>query len=504
MTKSIVLFFSCCALTLTGYCQNVGIGTDVPTHTLHVSSEANPVRIVGLQPGSVDDSVVTIDNNGILRKRSGSVTISLTGWSTTGNTETLPASNFLGTSDNKALVFRTNNQSSGFIEPSVALRNNSYGNRSFGITATGNGNNAFGYQALANLSSGSNNTAVGDSAAFTVSTGNDNVAIGSRTLIFSGTAINNVAVGSNALKNNLASENIALGKDALTSNTSGANNVAIGTGALQNNKTTATNIAIGNYSLQNITAGQDNVVVGYNAALSSTSSSYNLLLGNYALSSTIGSSRNTVIGHNAAISYTATGNGDNVFIGYQNALSQTGGNGNTYIGNSVDVAGNFSPNNSSALGQGVIITANNQVRIGNTSINSIGGQVGWTTFSDARIKKNIQENVPGLAFIEKLRPVTYNYDLQALQKLQGSKSTTVDNSFESIRFTGLLAQEVEAAANSTGYTFSGVDKPANAQTPYGIRYAELVVPLIKAMQEMKQLIDQQQKEIEELKLKIKK
>lgn len=504
MTKSLVLLLSCCALISNSYCQNVGIGTDVPTHTLHVSSEANPVRIVGLQSGSVDDSVVTINDSGILRKRSGAVTISLTGWSTTGNTGTLPASNFLGTTDSKALVFRTNNQPSGFIEPSAALRNNSYGYRSFGITATGNGNNAFGYQALAGLSTGSNNTAFGDSAAFTITTGNDNVAIGSRALVLSGTAINNVAVGSNALKNNVASENIAIGKDALVNNTSGANNVAVGTGALQNNKTTATHIAIGNYALQNITAGQDNVVIGYNAALSSTSSSYNLLIGNYTLSSTLGSSRNTVIGHNAAISYTATGNGDNVFIGYQNALSQTGGNGNTYIGNSVDVAGNSSPNNSSALGQGVIITANNQVRIGNTNITSIGGQVGWTTFSDARIKRNVQENVPGLAFIEKLRPVTYNYDLQALNKLQGSANRDFDKSFESILFTGLLAQEVEAAAKSTGYNFSGVDKPANAQTPYGIRYAELVVPLIKAMQEMKILIDNQQKEINELKLKMKK
>jgi hypothetical protein len=207
-----------------------------------------------------------------------------------------------------------------------------------------------------------------------------------------------------------------------------------------------------------------------------------------------------MIGHNTGLVY--NGNGDNTFIGYQAGLSQTGGIGNTYIGSGVDIAGNSSVSNSTGLGQNAVITASNQVRVGNTSITSIGGQVGWTTFSDARIKKNILENVPGIAFIEKLRPVTYNYDVMALQKMQGIKSGNDHADFESIRFTGLLAQEVEAAANNLGYNFSGVDKPVNQQTPYGLRYAEFVVPMIKAMQEMKQLIDRQQDEINELNLKL--
>ena len=265
-------------------------------------------------------------------------------------------------------------------------------------------------------------------------------------------------------------------------------------------------MAIGNNALQQITGGLENIAIGYNAALTTTSANYNVLLGHYTLSSTTGASRNTIVGHNAALVYTGTGNTDNTFIGYQSALSQTGGTGNTYVGAGVDIAGNPSVNNSSALGQNVQITASNQVRIGNTNITSIGGQVGWTTFSDARIKKNVLEDVPGLAFIEKLRPVTYNYDLQSLQKIQGGKlpAGETNAAFENTRFTGLLAQEVEQAATAVGYHFSGVDKPANDQTPYGLRYAEFVVPLIKAMQEMKLLIDAQQKEIEALRSKVNK
>lgn len=42
---------------------------------------------------------------------------------------------------------------------------------------------------------------------------------------------------------------------------------------------------------------------------------------------------------------------------------------------------------------------------------------------------------------------------------------------------------MEAAVQKTGFTFSGVDVPANEQTPYGLRYGQFVVPLVKAVQE---------------------
>ena len=501
MRKIITILFL--PVSFTSYAQNVGIGTDIPTNPLHIIAEANPLRLQGLQPGSAADSVLTIDANGIVRTRSNAFNLTLTGWSTTGNSGTT-AANFLGTTDNKALLIRTNNQLSGFIDPETTTRNNAYGNQSLPTSVIGTGNNAFGYFALGNSSVGSYNLAIGDSAAYGLVLGNFNIAIGSSTMVALTGAGSNIAIGSYALRNNLVSENMAIGREAATANASGANILAIGAAALKRNVNGNTHYAVGNNALSSLNGGQENLAIGYNTGLSITSSSYNVLLGHYTLSSTTGSSRNTVIGHNAAVAYTATGNGDNVFVGYQSALSQTGGNGDTYVGADIDVAGNFSPNNSSALGQNVEITANNQVRIGNTNVSSIGGQVGWTTFSDARIKKNIREDVPGLSFIEQLKPVTYNYDLQSMKRIQDGKGLTDNSGFENIRFTGLLAQEVEAAAKKIGYDFSGIDKPANPQTPYGIRYAELVVPMIKAMQEMKALIDKQQKEIDELKAGIKK
>ena len=65
--------------------------------------------------------------------------------------------------------------------------------------------------------------------------------------------------------------------------------------------------------------------------------------------------------------------------------------------------------------------------------------------------------------------------------------------------TGFIAQEVEQAARETGFDFSGVDKPKSNDDYYGLRYAEFVVPVIKAMQEQQAMIQSLKAEIEALK-----
>ena len=63
--------------------------------------------------------------------------------------------------------------------------------------------------------------------------------------------------------------------------------------------------------------------------------------------------------------------------------------------------------------------------------------------------------------------------------------------------TGFIAQEVEAAAKKVGFDFDGVSTPENETDLYGIRYAEFVVPLVKAMQEQQEMIDGQQEVMQE-------
>mgnify|MGYP006248978093 FL=1 len=112
----------------------------------------------------------------------------------------------------------------------------------------------------------------------------------------------------------------------------------------------------------------------------------------------------------------------------------------------------------------------------------------------------------GLEFISKLNPVTYNYDIVAHSKWKEANYGEVDsaqwagkNDIEQIRFSGFIAQEVEAAAEEAGYDFSGVDKPKNNKDFYGLRYAEFVVPLVKAVQEQQVLIEELKAEVEMLK-----
>ena len=57
-----------------------------------------------------------------------------------------------------------------------------------------------------------------------------------------------------------------------------------------------------------------------------------------------------------------------------------------------------------------------------------------------------------------------------------------------------------------GYNFSGVDKPKDAsKQTYALRYSDFVVPMVKAMQEQQQQIEDLKKksaEVDELKKQI--
>ena len=137
--------------------------------------------------------------------------------------------------------------------------------------------------------------------------------------------------------------------------------------------------------------------------------------------------------------------------------------------------------------------------LGNSSVTWIGGNSTWHNTSDARMKNNIKEDVKGLDFIMELRPVTYYFDKDKMDELIG----TVDSSDyaekydkEKIKQSGFLAQEVEQAAQKSGYDFSGVCAPKGDVKYYSMAYAEFVVPLVKGMQEQQEMIKEQQAMIE--------
>ncbi len=96
----------------------------------------------------------------------------------------------------------------------------------------------------------------------------------------------------------------------------------------------------------------------------------------------------------------------------------------------------------------------------------------------------------------KLRPVTWHWDKDKMDELLGIKDKSdypEKYDIEKIKQSGFLAQEVEQTARELGYDFSGVVAPKGENQAYSLRYAEFVVPLVKAIQEQQEMIEEQEK-----------
>ncbi len=119
-------------------------------------------------------------------------------WLTTGNSGTSSATNFLGTIDNVPLVFKVNNNQSGFIGTNTTQARTAMGYQALKNT-TGNRNTAFGFRTISQPSTGANNTAMGAYALYGPTTAAGNTALGQSALYQTTTGNSNVAIGSAAL-----------------------------------------------------------------------------------------------------------------------------------------------------------------------------------------------------------------------------------------------------------------------------------------------------------------
>ncbi len=351
-------------------------------------------------------------------------------------------------------------------------------------------NTVVGNGALFSNTAGSQNTANGYQALYYNTSGEANTANGFWSLYYNTTGISNTAVGKVSLWSNTTGDyNTAVGTQALTYNIGGTNNTAVGTQSLLTNSSGYSNTAIGMEALFYNSTGNYNTANGYQAMVNNTTGMSNSANGDSALYSNSSGYFNTANGAQA-LSSNSTGS-YNTANGYKSLNGISTGNYNTAVGYGTEVTSG-SLTNTMALGNGAIVNASDKVVIGNTATLTIGGYAGWTTYpSDSHFKKNIKENVPGLNFIMKLRPVTYNIDINAIDARLHPKDKNKfeiekpsENTKNKIAYTGFIAQEVEKSAKEIGYNFSGVDVPKNDKDFYGLRYAEFVVPLVKAVQEL--------------------
>ena len=372
-----------------------------------------------------------------------------------------------------------------------ASNNTAIGDRSMLNTTSGNYNTALGAFTLLSNISGIANTAIGDESMYYNTTGRDNTAVGVEALNSNVSGFQNTATGSFALfgsANAYGSNNTANGYGALTSVRSGYSNTATGSLALVFNTTGINNTGIGDSALYSVSSGSANTAVG-KRALSKTSTSGSTAVGTDALKVSDGGFDNTAIGR-SSLSANTVGS-FNVALGNITMQTNTNGSLNTAIGYNANV-NSGSLTNASAIGANSLVSASNSMQLGSTSVGSIKGGNNVTIVSDQRFKKDIQENVPGLTFINQLRPVTYTFDIHKLNTYiapegapkPGEIEEAAINAKEQIHYTGFLAQEVEKAAGNINYDFSGLYKPQNSKDPYGLSYAEFVVPLVKAVQEL--------------------
>lgn len=368
----------------------------------------------------------------------------------------------------------------------ISSGTNMFVGKDAGLLSTGNFNTFLGLYTGAANTTGESNTFIGLFSGFSNTTGLENTFIGA------GAGLSNIDGNFNTF----------MGKDAGRSNTEGSDNTFVGLEAGLNNTTGSANILIGRKAGQSNITGKDNTFVGgQSTGRENTTGSANVFIGPFA-------------GR-----VNATG-GNNTFVGVSSGFFSETGSDNTFVGFGAGVGINaIALTNSMALGYQSNVTASNTIAIGNTDITSIKGQVSFTTFSDGRYKQSIQEDIPGLDFVLHLRPVTYQVDAHGIaaflgeddlqQKLKEEDLTLTfskdpeseqkgRNAKSQIRYSGFIAQEVEKAAEKVGYAFSGVDKPQNEQSLYGLRYAEFVVPLVKAVQEQQEIVETQQRSIKDL------
>ncbi len=273
----------------------------------------------------------------------------------------------------------------------------------------------------------------------------------------------NTGLGRHALiSNTTGMHNTAVGGDALGSQSFDnggslwfADNTAVGWSALALNQPTATsngalNTAVGSQALSNNVIGHSNTAVGYNSLVTSKG------FDNTAIGSTAGARTEAITGYagsSVQLQRLQTGN-YNTFVGIAGATAQV--------------------DNCTAVGMDAYCDATNQIRLGNFFVTSIGGKVAWSTLSDARAKQDVRDLDHGLALVLALRPVSYRYK-------DGNGRTDM----------GFVAQDVEAVL---GDGYNVVDAGGDADRTLSLRYAELIAPLVRAIQEQQALIEAQRRE----------
>lgn len=241
------------------------------------------------------------------------------GWELDGNNGTTPGTDFIGTTDNKALVFKNNNTVSGILNRGITV---------FGANSCNNAHTADTdlFQAIAIGQSvminapiyGNWNVAIGNSAMqnYGEVVAPDDLVIDRRYIITSvgDTDFTLVGASSNTVGDYFFATGTTTGTGTAVGD--GSNNVAIGSGAFGSLQTARNNAALGVGAGAGLVHGDENIFIGTNAGNQTTVfnpagnsfSTNSVFIGANTAANDINETNQIVIG------YTAVGLGSNTTV----------------------------------------------------------------------------------------------------------------------------------------------------------------------------------------------
>lgn len=321
-------------------------------------------------------------------------------------------------------------------------------------TLTGVNNTILGIDAGSSITANDNNTLIGYGAGRLV-TANQNTIIGSEAAFSSTGAVfrDNVIIGERAAYSNTSSGDnaVIIGKEACFT-IANDDMVAIGSKAGYLDSTDYT-ISIGSQAGYN-GLGTFTSAIGYQAGYTGDGGNA-VFIGHQAGRSVGFAFKNTLIGYQA---------------GYYGSTPLATGSNNTILGAEASV-GSSSAANTIIIGYRATSYASNSITLGNSSIsNFYCATQTISSLSDSRDKTNIQKSSYGLDIIEKLNPVTFEWD----QRDGGKKG---------LKDLGFIAQELQQSDDEYLKLVDNND-PERLQASYG----RLIPVMVKAIQELQEEI----------------
>ncbi|MEN6461432.1 MAG: tail fiber domain-containing protein, partial [Syntrophomonas sp.] len=439
-------------------------------------------------------------------------------WGLGGNSGTTNNTNFIGTTDAHTFTIKANNVRSGFIGLTGTT---TFGYNSLDATTTGTDNTAFGQYALIGTTTGSSNVAIGLSALGSGfnTTGSNNISIGKNSMFGNSTGSNNVAVGTNALGTPNGEKNTAVGDSATISSSGIDSCIALGANAVA---TTNGQFAISPHIREIKATG---IPTGAGYVLTDVAGDGILTLqaaggGGSSLFPPTGTGTATgnVIGDLAGNTLSIM-NG-NVGIGVSTPTEKLEVDGNISVGNNFfwdNTLGDFKAVGV-GVGTGILSDATSQTTAIGDALNSFNGTyiyiddlntlttinqgvqlniLGGTgdrivmadasgvlsaPVSDSSVKTKVEILDYGLEVIKKLKPSSFEFIKQWQNHGKGKQ-------------IGFIAQDVAKVIPEIVYTTPSTGK-------MGYKELDMIPILVKAVQELSDKVDKQQKEIKILNNKL--